>query len=247
MLSWIKTSFLSAISLFLLIEEQICHMPCQNLFSSSSKLVYCFAISIDGMVPSTRDASKELSVNNSKRQSLADNTDVFEAPSFMTLVEPNRGNNHNIQQSSAEIQSVQNLQRPSSTSQTGWFPSLTNIVNESQGRKKNEEIIAKVVNWSPGKPHTPLRSLLVDADQEGGKHMASTPAQDHRTLNSHEGPVPEVEGTPANTAVEVSSVPSAKEAIDTEWNSPARLPVIKREKRKARGYWAPFVCCYSVN
>ncbi|RWR87162.1 zinc finger protein [Cinnamomum micranthum f. kanehirae] len=216
----------------------------------------------DGMVPSIRDASdampilqtetlsdiniqapKEVSVTNSMKQNPADNTDVFEPPSFMTLVEPTRGDN--ICQSSAEIQSGHNLQ-PSSTSQIGWFPSLTNVVNESQGRKKNEEIIAKVVNWSPGKPHTPLRNLLVDANHEG-KHMASTPAQDHRTLKSHEGPVPEVDGVPAKTALEVSTVPTAKETTNTEWNSPARLPVIKREKRKVRGYLAPFVCCLSHN
>ncbi|KAJ1438651.1 hypothetical protein SESBI_02915 [Sesbania bispinosa] len=43
---------------------------------------------------------------------------------------------------------VQNRQQPNSTSPAGWFPTLTQVMNESQGRKKNEEIISKVTNWS---------------------------------------------------------------------------------------------------
>jgi hypothetical protein len=47
-------------------------------------------------------------------------------------------------------------------------------LNESHGRKKNEEIIAKVINWSTGEQHpslrspqhTPLKSLLGKASME---------------------------------------------------------------------------------
>eukprot|EP00262_Sarcandra_glabra_P011710 TRINITY_DN2871_c0_g4_i1.p1 TRINITY_DN2871_c0_g4~~TRINITY_DN2871_c0_g4_i1.p1 ORF type:complete len:316 (-),score=66.69 TRINITY_DN2871_c0_g4_i1:276-1160(-) len=106
----------------------------------------------DGTVPSMREATdtpmEEGNAANSKQQH-SDNTDLFEAPSFMTLVEAVRGDTS----SSTEIQPIKNSQHPNSPpSQPGWFPSLTHVVNESQGRKKNEEIIAKVVNWSSGKP-----------------------------------------------------------------------------------------------
>ena len=92
-------------------------------------------------------------------------SDVLKPPSFMTLVE----HQDRVDQKAAasDIQTVENTQHKKSEAlQAGWFPSLTNIVNESQGRKKNEEIIAKVTNWSTGKQHTPLKSLLGEANLE---------------------------------------------------------------------------------
>ena len=73
-------------------------------------------------------------------------SDMFEAPSFMTLVEP-RGVDDKKATGSETLTAVQNPEQPKPASlQTGWFPSMTHVVNESQGRKKNEEIIAKVTN-----------------------------------------------------------------------------------------------------
>ncbi|KAJ6338842.1 hypothetical protein OIU76_008328 [Salix suchowensis] len=65
----------------------------------------------------------------------ADKSDVFEAPSFMTLVEPRDG----IDQKAAasETQTTQNPQQPKAASlQAGWFPSITNVVNKSPGEKE---------------------------------------------------------------------------------------------------------------
>ncbi|KAJ0014735.1 hypothetical protein Pint_20863 [Pistacia integerrima] len=123
-------------------------------------------------LPSTDNpASKEAEETNSKKpegvteRQLSEKSDVFEAPSFMTLVEPGGGVHH--KGSASAIQITQNPQQQKVlSSEAGWFPSLTNVVNESQGRKKNEEIIAKVTNWSAGKQHTPLKNLLSEANLE---------------------------------------------------------------------------------
>ncbi|KAF2325734.1 hypothetical protein GH714_034512 [Hevea brasiliensis] len=60
----------------------------------------------------------------------SDKSDVFEPPSFMTLVEPRDGD----KAAASEIQTVQNLNQPA-----GWFPSLTHVTNESQGRKRTKK------------------------------------------------------------------------------------------------------------
>jgi len=65
-------------------------------------------------------------------------------------------------------------------------------LNESQGRKKNEEIIAKVTNWSTGEQHpslrspqhTPLKSLLGKASME----TKSKPLNAKEILVEKDGP-----------------------------------------------------------
>jgi len=187
----------------------------------------------------------------------ADKSDIFDPPSFMTLVEPRDLVNQKA--AASEIQTTGNPQQPKAASvQAGWFPSITNVLNESQGRKKNEEIIAKVTNWSTGEQHpslrspqhTPLKSLLGEASMETKS----------KALNAKEIPV-EKDGFAAkdNGALPktVSSILAPQEPVgepamveEKAWSSPARYPAdIKREKRKVRGrpYWAQFVCCSSVN
>ncbi|CAK9139712.1 unnamed protein product [Ilex paraguariensis] len=174
-------------------------------------------------------------------------SDVFEHPSFMTLVEPEGG--VDLKTAASEIQTVGNAQRPKSeASQAGWFPSIANVVNESQGRKKNEEIIAKVTNWSTGNQHTPLSSLL-------GEHAAETKT---KSPNAKQTPtvIQKDEANAKNNVPAVTTVNSilgsdraAKREAGKEWNSPARFPTDnKKEKRKAKGKpLFPFICCYSVN
>eukprot|EP00258_Populus_trichocarpa_P024935 XP_024440954.1 uncharacterized protein LOC18105314 isoform X4 [Populus trichocarpa] len=187
----------------------------------------------------------------------ADKSDIFDPPSFMTLVEPRDVVNQKA--AASEIQTTGNPQQPKAASvQAGWFPSITNVLSESQGRKKNEEIIAKVTNWSTGEQHpslrspqhTPLKSLLGEASMETKS----------KALNAKEIPV-EKDGFAAkdNGALPktVSSILAPQEPVgepamveEKAWSSPARYPAdIKREKRKVRGrpYWAQFVCCSSVN
>ncbi|XP_011006105.1 PREDICTED: uncharacterized protein LOC105112197 isoform X2 [Populus euphratica] len=187
----------------------------------------------------------------------ADKSDIFDPPSFMTLVEPRDVVNQ--KGASFESQTTQDPQQPKAASvQAGWFPSITNVLNESQGRKKNEEIIAKVTNWSTGDQcpslrspqHAPLKSLLGEASMETKS----------KKLNAKEIPV-EKDGPAAkdNGALPktVSSILAPQEPVgepakeeENAWSSPARYPAdIKREKRKVKGrpYWAQFVCCSSVN
>ncbi|KAK9288836.1 hypothetical protein L1049_017301 [Liquidambar formosana] len=183
----------------------------------------------------------------------SDKSEIFEPPSFMTLVESSGGGDQRADDS--EIQAVQNPHQQNSASlQAGWFPSLTHVVNDSQGRKKNEEIIAKVTNWSTGKQHAPLKSLLGEANLET-KPKSPNPKENTTPVVEKDGNPTKNNGAVATTVnstlgPEAPLVQAAKGERGQEWNSPARYPTdIKREKRKVKGkpYWVPFVCCSSVN
>ncbi|KAJ8530780.1 hypothetical protein K7X08_023661 [Anisodus acutangulus] len=167
-------------------------------------------------------------------ESHPDKSDVYEPPSSMTLVES--GESADKKTAASEIETHLNSQQPKTEALAGWFPSITNVVNESQGRKKNdEEIIAKVTNWSgTTKQHTPLKNLLGEARSPNAKQ------------------VPKKDETASTKTTTVNSILSSEAAptkeAEKEWNSPARYPVdIKKEKRKTKPYWVPFVCCSSVH
>ncbi|KAB5569693.1 hypothetical protein DKX38_003486 [Salix brachista] len=184
----------------------------------------------------------------------ADKSDVFEAPSFMTLVEPRDG----IDQKAAasETQTTQNPQQPKAASlQAGWFPSITNVVNESPGRKKNEKMMAKVMNWSTGKQHPLLMS-----PQHAPSITLSSEASMKTKPKSPDAmgiPVDKVDpaangnGTSPKTAsrVLVPQEPVGEPVKDGEKTHKFPAADIKREKKKVKGrpYWAQFGCCSSVN
>lgn len=184
----------------------------------------------------------------------SDKSDMFEAPSFMTLVE-HRGGDDQKATGSEILTAVQNPEqpKPASSQTTGWFPSITHVVNESQGRKKNEEIIAKVTNWSTGKQHTPLKSLLGEASlaskakspNQNESQAPTLPKDDKATKVS--GPVTTTVNSILNP--ESPTGQAAKKENAKEWNSPARYPSdTKSEKKKVKGRsWVQFVCCASVN
>lgn len=189
----------------------------------------------------------------SERQNLH-KADVFEPPSFMTLVEPRGGSDQN--NATSEIETVQATQQPKSeVIQTGWLPSLSNVVNESPGRKKNEEIIAKVTNWSTGKQHsTPLKNLLGEA-KVGTRTKSPSPKRIETNVQK-DATEAKSNVSSATTVKEVlgSEAPAGDRTVKgvtaEEWNSPARYPAeIKKEKKKANGktFWVPFACCSSVN
>ncbi|XP_021833946.1 uncharacterized protein LOC110773732 [Prunus avium] len=182
-------------------------------------------------------------------------SDMFEAPSFMTLVEPRGVNDQKA--TAAEIHRAHNLELPKPAPlQAGWFPSISHVVNESPGRKKNEEIIAKVTNWSTGKQHTPLKNLLGEAYLE---NKAKSPTQKESQTpapQKDDKAVKVKDGGPGATTVnsilgpESPTGQASKKENAKEWNSPARYPSdIKSEKKKVKGrpYWAQFVCCSSVH
>lgn len=144
-----------------------------------------------------------------------------------------------------EIETVQNNQQPKSDDalQAGWFPSLTNVVNESEGRKKNEEIIAKVTNWSPVKPqHSPLKSLLNEVKSPNTEQQVPVAADQKVELAETKD---DNVGTETHTTKDQDS--NNNKHVE-EWNSPARYPIeIKKEKKKGRPFWVPFVCCSSAH
>ncbi|XP_050373178.1 uncharacterized protein LOC126790862 isoform X2 [Argentina anserina] len=183
----------------------------------------------------------------------SDKSDMFEAPSFMTLVEP-RGADDKKATGSETLTAVPNPEQPKPVSlQTGWFPSMTHVVNESQGRKKNEEIIAKVTNWSTGKQHTPLKNLMGEASTANkGKppnpeeSLAPAPQKDDKAAKVS-GPVTTTVHSILNPESPIGE--AAKKEHAKEWNSPARYPSdTKSGKKKVKGRsWVQFVCCASVN
>ncbi|XP_021888910.1 uncharacterized protein LOC110807916 isoform X2 [Carica papaya] len=184
----------------------------------------------------------------------SDKSDVFEPPSFMTLVEPRGEDHHKV--AGSEMQADQKPHQPkASVLQAGWFPSLTNVVNESQGRKKNEEIIAKVTNWSTGKHHAPLKNLLGEASNEARPRSLDMMEYRVPLIQKGEDSAREATSLSAPKVISImgresSAEPGKREMVGEEWNSPARYPTdIKREKRKVKGrsYWVQFVCCSSRN
>ncbi|KAL8255473.1 hypothetical protein R6Q59_030540 [Mikania micrantha] len=145
-------------------------------------------------------------------------SDVFEPPSFMTLVEPESKDNKS---GSSEVQDS-HPQPNSEASQAGWFPTLTKVNNESEGRKKNEEVMAKVANFDSGKQSTPLKNLLGEARSPSGKQPEPVVQKDEAAV------IPPVHD-------DVSSPPKLIEDVK------------KEKKGKSRSLWVPFVCCSSVN
>lgn len=165
----------------------------------------------------------------------AGKSEMFEPPSFTTLVESSHVN-----------------------SPKGWFPTVNQVINESQGRKSDEEIIAKVTNWSNNKEHTPLKSLLGVAEAINSNKPKS-PKMEESSVNQKSGNmVSESNGSSGLTTVNSilgpespsAQVMKLKEDAANEWNSPARYPAeIKREKRKlkSRPFWIQLVCCSTMD
>lgn len=174
-------------------------------------------------------------------------SDLFEPPSFMTLVEPNGGGIQNS--ATTEIQTARNREQPNPASlQAGWFPSYTHVANDSPGRKKNEAIIAKVANWSAGKPHTALKNLLDDAALENKQKSATRMDNLASMIQKDENPTNIEKKVDSVTRPKSPTSHLGNREIANEWNSPARYPSdIRRERRKGRPYWAQFVCCSSVH
>lgn len=172
-----------------------------------------------------------------------DKSDTFEAPSFMTLVQ----SGGDQVTAATEIEAVQSNQQPKSDAlQAGWFPSLTNVVNDSEGRKKNEEIIAKVTNWSPVKQqHSPLKSLLNEVKSPNTKQVPAANQKVETETKDNNAGVTTVGSVLGQETARPKDQDTKKDVED--WNSPARYPIeIKKEKKK-KSYWVPFVCCSSVH
>lgn len=225
-------------------------MICQTVLSVQSDAPAV----IDGEALPLTEAGKS-NLNSSKATpegQRSEKSEMLEPPSFMTLVEP--GHVVGPKASASEVHKGDQPLPDPTASQAGWFPTLTQVVNESQGRKKNEEIIAKVTNWSNSKQHTPLKSLLGEAANSSNKPKSPKFEENQASLKN--GKVPKDIGSGLTTVNSILGPDSpANQAVvqgdaGKEWNSPARYPAgLKREKRKVknRPYWIQFVCCTSVD
>ncbi|KAK9671398.1 hypothetical protein RND81_12G027400 [Saponaria officinalis] len=128
--------------------------------------------------------------------------------------------------------------------------------NEPNRGKKDKEIIDKVSNWDSGKQNTPLKALLGEAT---ARSRAESPIHHYQSSTSTSVLKTDVisgtnNGLSAKTENVIlnsdhSEMDAAQEETGKEWNSPARYPVnIKTEKRRSKStFWAPFLCCSSVN
>ncbi|KAL3619948.1 hypothetical protein CASFOL_034860 [Castilleja foliolosa] len=202
-----------------------------------------------GSVSDTLETDSQKSKTTTvEAQAPPDKSDTFEAPSFMTLVQSGGKDNNDRDSAVSEIETGENNQQlpKSDALEAGWFPSITNVLNESEGRKKNEEIIAKVTKWSSVKQHGPLKNLLNEV-----KSLDTEKVKDHETDDSKDnGAAADVAITDATAVVVGPTDQKDAQAKDVEqWNSPARYPIeIKKEtKKKGRSLWVPFVCCSSVH
>lgn len=201
-------------------------------------------LSSDSQAPAKPDKDNFVNSATASDGQQLDQSDVFEPPSFMTLVEPGSGVDQNA--AASEIQAVQNSQQLKPES-------LTNV-NESE-RTKNEEVIAKVTNWSTGKHEsTPLKSLLGEAYAESklkspNSMQPSTVAQKNEAAAGKNAVSTTTVKSILSTEVPAADQ-SAKREAGKEWNSPARYPTdSKKDRKKVKGRpsWVPFVCCSSVN
>ncbi|GAB2227870.1 hypothetical protein Drorol1_Dr00009698 [Drosera rotundifolia] len=172
-----------------------------------------------------------------------DKPEILDPPSFMKLVEPKIGGVR-----SEEASEIQTSKAPASDGslQSGWFPSVSYGTSESPGRKRNEEIIAKVTNWSTSKQqHAVLKSLLGEA-HDSSKENPPSPKEKDAIPVMKTGDL----GTNVLGSRQQQTISEAVEAAAAkEWNSPARYPTNTKRgkgKSKSRSYWSPFVCCSSV-
>ncbi|XP_076882892.1 uncharacterized protein LOC143531489 [Bidens hawaiensis] len=165
----------------------------------------------------TLQSTEKSKVNSGK--SNAATSDIYEPPSFMTLVETE---SKDKKPESSNAQDSQKPQNPE-VSQAGWFPTMVKVNNESEGRKRNAEAIAKVTNWSAGKQSAPLKNLLGEAKLPRGAQPEPVVKKDEAVVNP---------------------------AVNADVSSPLKLiDDDKKGKKKVKGIssWVPFVCCSSVN
>lgn len=153
---------------------------------------------------------------------------------------------------SVEVGSLQGTQLSTSPTANGMSPFHKQAICESKERKKKEEIIAKVEHWSSSKQHTPLKTLLAEANHES-RHKTPDASLHKLPLKSNRSQAPQVQafttGTPAPVSEHLADSACAKKEAQKEWNSPARLPTTRNDRRKVKGkpQWVPFLCCPSLN
>nr|XP_009420313.1 PREDICTED: uncharacterized protein LOC104000095 isoform X2 [Musa acuminata subsp. malaccensis]XP_018675338.1 PREDICTED: uncharacterized protein LOC104000095 isoform X1 [Musa acuminata subsp. malaccensis] len=153
-----------------------------------------------------------------------DHNDTLEEPSLIPLVEPEQ-----------KSDSIENK-------------SVHDSKDEPEGRNiKEENTAGKVPDSNAGKPHVMLKNLLAEAELESKQEATGSQGYNASPSSKRSCGGSQDDGQSLRTAI--SDGPLDTQADHREWNSPARLPVTKHEKKKAKGRqsWVPFICCPSVN
>ncbi|XP_049931922.1 uncharacterized protein LOC116247674 isoform X2 [Nymphaea colorata] len=183
----------------------------------------------------------------------SDGADMFEPPSFMTLVEV--AGDHGAKLKPPEMKPEYAVQKPTSpATEAAWFPSLPSVVNDSGARKKNEESITKAVNSK--RARTPLKNLLVENTEKGGTKVEDLKATAKDDVKSEGTLVMKTKAETKAPELESDKVRSSKFKLDSSATitastgiiSPPKLFGNKKDKRKNRGLhsWM-YVCCSSIN
>ncbi|XP_057757778.1 uncharacterized protein LOC130976855 isoform X2 [Arachis stenosperma] len=200
------------------------------------------AIASTDLSMSTETEKSNLKYPEASEEQQYEKSEMFEPPSFMTLVEPGLMLGP---KSAPEVETDPNKQKPdSNSSQAAWFPTLTHNANESEGRKRNEEIIAKVTR----KQNTPLKSLLVEAAHNSKK--SKSPKSEKDSVNQKHVRVTEDNGSGLTTVNSILGCESPAMQImnresTEEWNSSDDI-TRKKKKDKSRSHWIQLLCCSSV-
>lgn len=117
-----------------------------------------------------------------------------------------------------------------------------------------DENTANLLDLNFGQPQAMLKNLLAEAQVESKQKLAS--GQDYTAVLSSkrirwdtENDGHALEPATPKTVSERSNELLGNQAYHKEWNSPARLPVTKHDKKKVkrRQAWIPFICCASIH
>lgn len=160
----------------------------------------------------------------SKDKSQLDKQDAFEGP--LMEVEPNE---ENVDQNEVKVKvKVEEDSQP--------LKSEGVLVgnNESEGRKRNEEAIAKVTNWSTSEQASGALKNLVSVSEA----KSLSPKELKVQKNDDEVEV-----------VEKISEVGKSNLVNKETSPPKYIGEGKKVRKKAKGKvsWVPFACCSSIN
>lgn len=141
--------------------------------------------------------------------------------------------NDSVKSDDFELPSSMTLVEPGSDVPQRAAQSDLSALSTQQQKDGDQMSIAKGSNLSTRKEHSPLISLLGEAKSPNSKQSS------YVSSKSSGAAVTTVDAI-------LRSEPNDKD-IEKEWDSPAKYPAeIKKEKRRRKPYWVPFVCCSSV-
>ncbi|XP_042374229.1 uncharacterized protein LOC121967822 [Zingiber officinale] len=128
------------------------------------------------------------------------------------------------------------------------------LKQEFAKRNSIDENTDNLLDLNFGQPQAILKNLLAEAHVERKQKFASgrddTAVLSSKRISWHtENDEHALEPATLKTVSERSNEFLGNRAYHKEWNSPARLPVTKHNKKKVkrRQTWIPFICCSSIH